>query len=243
MNKVSLFLVSFGLFFSTQSIANSSLPNGRHISVLGHAQVEASPDLAIVTFDVRQLESSSLAAKSAVDKRVNDFLGKLSAFSIDEKNISASNISVEPSYSYIKNKQQLMGYTAKRQLKITLNDVEKLNEMLDTALGAKINQIRNIELKSSQQEVMQDEALQLAVENAKHQGLSLASAFGAKLGAVYSINSIKQHNQFRYGANQNSEHIQVSRNSDTSSKEGQYLQSNIIYSASIHATFDLTIKK
>lgn len=243
MNKLSLLLMSIGVIFSTQSIANSSLPDGRHITVLGHAQVESNPDLAIISFEVRQLESTSLEAKSVVDKRVNNFLIKLSKFSIDKKNISASNIRVEPSYSYVKNKQQLMGYTAKRQLKVTLSDITKLNDLMDTALGEKINQIKNIELKSSQEQKMQDEALQLAVENAKQQGRSLANAFGAQLGSVYSVNTIKQHNLYRYGANQDSEHVKLSRSSDEHSAPGQYLQSNIVYSASIHATFDLTIKK
>lgn len=232
------------LGFSFLSFANTSLPNNRHISVVGSAQLKVIPDIAVIFLDVESLKTLSLEAKKDVDDRVNNFLDGLEQFNIDEENISASSISTEPHYSYTKNnKQELDGYTAHRNLKVTLKDIKYLNDFMDFALSVKINKIHNIEFKSSKAIALKDEVNALAVKNAKEIGSSLANAFDAKLGKIYSINSSSNKTQNRYGANSNIERIALSGSRiNNPSRPGKYLQENIVFSASISVVFDLEVK-
>jgi hypothetical protein len=232
------------LAFSSFSYANSSLPDNRHISIIGSAQLEAKPDIAVIKLEVESLKTKSIDAKKDVDERINNFLVGLAKFKIDEANISASSISTQPNYSYSNyNKQELDGYTANRNIKVTLNDIKRLNALMDFALSVKIDQISSIELKSSKEDSLKDEVNALAVKNAKEKGKSLANAFDAKLGKIYSINSTSNNSRYRYGSNSDIERIELTGSQiGKPSRPGKYLQENIVFSASISVVFDLEVK-
>ncbi|MFT6917647.1 MAG: hypothetical protein ACJA2G_000249 [Cognaticolwellia sp.] len=176
--------------FSTLDFSNTSLPSNRHINVTGSAQMLAMPDIAVVYLNVESEQKSSLAVKKEVDERVNNLLNGLTDFDVDEKNVLASNISTEVRYAYNRDERnKIEGYVARRTLTVTLKNIEKLNAFMDFALRVKINAIRNIELKSSNEKQLQQEVNALAVEHAKSRGQLLAKAFGVNLGTIYSINA------------------------------------------------------
>lgn len=222
--------------------ANSPLPDNRHISITGKAQLKAKPDTVVVSLEVESLKSESAQAKKEVDDRVNDFLAGINKFGIDKDNVSASNISTRPSYRYSGNKQVLEGYRASRSLKVTFNAIDKLSDFMDFALEVEINQIRNVEFKSSKEEELKQEVLALAVKDAKQKGKSLAAAFDAKLGKIYSINSSANHYRNSYGANDSIERMEISGVTyNKPASPGQYLKKNIIFSSSINVVFDLDV--
>ncbi len=238
------YLLLLSLFsFSAMTFANSPLPNHRHIAVVGTAELEAKPDIAVVSFSLHSEQNSSQAAKKDVDDRVNLFLDGLDKFDIDEDNVSASSISTQPVYTYAKgNKRQVDGYSANRELKVTLNDITRLSDLMDFALSVKINSIGNINMKSSKETALKDEVNALAVKNAKEKGKSFAKAFDAKLGNIYSINLNSSNNMARFGRNRATEMITVSgMKLNESGSKGQYLQENIVFSASVSVVFDLEV--
>ncbi len=238
------YLLVFALLTSSYvTFANGSLPNNRHVFIVGSAQLNAKPDIAVISLAVESLKSQSLDAKREVDDRVNHFLDGLAQFDINEDNVSASSISAQPNYRYnANNKKEVDGYIAKRTLKVTLNNLKHLNGFMDFALSKKINEIRNIELKSSNADALKDEVNALAVANAKAKGRSLAKAFDAKLGKIYSINSTSNSSRYRYGANHDVEHMDITAlRSSQPDRAGKYLQENIIFSASISVVFDLEV--
>lgn len=234
-------MVTLLLSFCSFTFANNSLPTHRHISVTGSAELMTMPDIAVIHLNVESEQKTSLDAKKEVDLRVNNLLDGLTKFDVNEDNVSASNISTEIRRSYNRGEQDTIeGYIARRTLKITLNDIDKLNAFMDFALSVKINAIRNIELKSSNEKKLQQEVNALAVSNAKSKGKSLANAFDAELGAIYSINASSNQNYHRYGAN-NEGYKMRSSMADNAAQPGRYLQENIVFSATIDVVFDLKL--
>ena len=236
-----LLLTALSLSVTSAAFANNSLPNNRHIAVTGNAEMMAMPDIAVLHLNVESMQKTSLDAKKEVDERVNNLLDGLSKFSIDEANVSASNISTEVRRSYNRGEtDKIEGYVARRTLKVTLNNIDNLNAFMDFALSVKIDAIRNIELKSSKEGQLQKEVNALAVKNAQSEGQSLANAFGAKLGAIYSINASSNQSHHRFGAN-NERFARSASMADTSAKPGRYLQENMVFSATISVVFDLEL--
>ena len=235
LSLVILFLCSF------LSYANSSLPSNPHIAIEGKAKVDAMPDIAIISFEVRSHKATSLEAKKEIDEKVNKFLSGLNDFGIDESNISASSISTEPHYTYLIGEPKSDGFDASRNLKVTLKNINKLSSFVDFALKSKINELQNIELTSSKIANFKKQVNELAIQNAKEKGASLAKAFGAKLGKIYSINTYKESSKYGYGRNGvvveyfNGPRVRLN-------KPGKYLQENITFSASINVVFDLDVK-
>lgn len=239
MKKITL----LALCFLTQpTFAATHLPDHRHVSVTGQAEMTAIPDIAEITLALHSKQATSLAAKQDVDRRVNTLLNGLADFNINQKNVSASNLTTQVNYDYRSNQnKKVIGYTARRTIKVTLKQLNKLNDFMDFALKVKVNEIQHIEMKSSKQAQLQDEVNALAVENAKQKGRSLANAFGAALGHIYSINASNNHHFYRYGANQDTELMQASKVAAPMQK-GRYLQENIVFNASIDVVFDLKTK-
>ncbi|WP_287244827.1 SIMPL domain-containing protein, partial [Pseudoalteromonas sp.] len=225
---------------SSSAMAATSLPDNRHIVVKGEAVVRTAPDRADITLEFEAVKAESVQAKQQVDAQVNELLAGLNNFSIDEKSISAGRIFVEPNMRYDENDNQVKdGFRATRKVKVSLKKLSLLDGFLNFALKVGVNQIEQIQLLSTKASDYEQAALDKAVANAKQQGSRLASAFEAKLGRVYSIQSQEVGSHFGYGSNTNIERIMVTGSRINTVPEGKYLQESITFRASVNVVFDL----
>ena len=228
---------------SSSAMAASSLPDNHHIVVKGEAVVRTAPDRADITLEFEAVKSESVQAKQQVDAQVNELLAGLNKFSIDEKSISAGRIFVEPNMRYDVNDNQVKdGFRATRKVKVSLKKLSLLDGFLNFALKVGVNQIDQIQLLSTKASDYEQAALDKAVANAKQQGSSLANAFEAKLGRVYSIQSQEVGSHFGYGSNTNIERIMVTGSRINTVPEGKYLQESITFRASVNVVFDLVVE-
>ncbi|MEM6510504.1 MAG: SIMPL domain-containing protein [Pseudomonadota bacterium] len=228
---------------SSSAMAATSLPDNRHIVVKGEAVVRTAPDRADITLEFEAVKAESVQAKQQVDAQVNELLAGLNNFSIDEKSISAGRIFVEPNMRYDENDNQVKdGFRASRKVKVSLKKLFLLDGFLNFALKVGVNQIEQIQLLSTKASDYEQAALDKAVANAKQQGSSLASAFEAKLGRVYSIQSQEIGSHFGYGSNTNIERIMVTGSRINTVPEGKYLQESINFRASVNVVFDLVVE-
>lgn len=224
-------------------MAATSLPDNRHIVVKGEAVVRTAPDRADITLEFEAVKAESVQAKQQVDAQVNELLAGLNNFSIDEKSISAGRIFLEPNMRYDENDNQVKdGFRATRKVKVSLKKLSLLDGFLNFALKVGVNQIEQIQLLSTKASDYEQAALDKAVANAKQQGSSLASAFEAKLGRVYSIQSQEIGSHFGYGSNTNIERIMVTGSRINTVPEGKYLQESITFRASVNVVFDLVVE-
>lgn len=228
---------------SSSAMAATSLPDNRHIVVKGEAVVRTAPDRADITLEFEAVKAESVQAKQQVDTQVNELLAGLNNFSIDEKSISAGRIFLEPNMRYDENDNQVKdGFRATRKVKVSLKKLSLLDGFLNFALKVGVNQIEQIQLLSTKASDYEQAALDKAVANAKQQGSSLASAFEAKLGRVYSIQSQEIGSHFGYGSNTNIERIMVTGSRINTVPEGKYLQESITFRASVNVVFDLVVE-
>ena len=228
---------------SSSAMAATSLPDNRHIVVKGEAVVRTAPDRADITLEFEAVKAESVQAKQQVDAQVNELLAGLNKFSIDQKSISAGRIFVEPNMRYDENDNQVKdGFRATRKVKVSLKKLSLLDGFLNFALKVGVNQIEHIQLLSTKASDYEQAALDKAVANAKQQGSSLASAFEAKLGRVYSIQSQEVGSHFGYGSNTNIERIMVTGSRINTVPEGKYLQESITFRASVNVVFDLVVE-
>ncbi|WP_462180324.1 SIMPL domain-containing protein [Pseudoalteromonas gelatinilytica] len=228
---------------TSSAMAATSLPDNRHIVVKGEAVVRTAPDRADITLEFEAVKAESVQAKQQVDAQVNELLAGLNKFSVDEKSISAGRIFVEPNMRYDENDNQVKdGFRATRKVKVSLKKLSLLDGFLNFALKVGVNQIEQIQLLSTKASDYEQAALDKAVANAKQQGSSLASAFEAKLGRVYSIQSQEVGSHFGYGSNSNIERIMVTGSRINAVPEGKYLQESITFRASVNVVFDLVLE-
>ncbi|MFY8350455.1 SIMPL domain-containing protein [Pseudoalteromonas sp. SSM20] len=238
-----LFYLSL-LALSSFAFANSPLPNHRHIAITGYGETSVKPDIAILHLSVEHTDKKSAEAKAEVDKRFNALLKGLKKFDIKESDIVASRIATSPRYEYSQEqrKQLHVGYSANRTIKVTVNDLNLLSDVMDLALSVEVNQIQHLEMASSKEEELQQKAVELAIENAKSNGAALANAFGASLGKVYSIDA-QNHEQIRHYSNMEKMGSARMISADMGSvSPGTYLQDELTFKATINVVFDIKSK-
>jgi uncharacterized protein YggE len=156
------------------------------VSVEGHGSITERPDTAVVAFGIYGLNQDLRTAKSAVDAAVARMIKLADTLGMDRKDISSTLLNVTPHYSEDTN-HKFLGYEVTRSVDVTLRDLTKLDELTDGAVQAGANRDFNISLKLSNAAALRERAVALAVEDAKAQGLRMASAFGMRLGPVRSI--------------------------------------------------------
>ena len=164
------------------------LPNGPHVVTSGTASVDAVPDIAKLAIEVNVSAKDAASAKKQADDRVAQYLTFLQQSGIEKKDINAANLRTQPEYEYLKDgKTQLKGYIAVRQVDVTLRKLDKMNELLDGALKAGLNEIRSVSLGVANPEAYKDKARKAAIDDAVRQAKLLAEGFSSKLGPVYSV--------------------------------------------------------
>ncbi|MFH4433570.1 oxidative stress defense protein [Vibrio diabolicus] len=189
------FLLASALSLTSASVLASS-PEFAHVTTTGYGEVIATPDMA--TFSVKVVDTTMTAeqAKQSVDKTVEQFLKNLSDAGLSKDNVTSSNLYLAPQYHYPKSgKAELVGYRASRSIDVTVTDLKNLNQYLDMALEAGINQVDNIQLKVSNQAEYQQKARMAAIQDAREKAASLATGFEKKLGDVWQINYRQMHVQ------------------------------------------------
>ncbi|MCS0447555.1 oxidative stress defense protein [Vibrio diabolicus] len=189
------FLLASALSLTSASVLANS-PEFAHVTTTGYGEVIATPDMA--TFSVKVVDTTMTAeqAKQSVDKTVEQFLKNLSDAGLSKDNVTSSNLYLAPQYHYPKSgKAELVGYRASRSIDVTVTDLKNLNQYLDIALEAGINQVDNIQLKVSNQAEYQQKARMAAIQDAREKAASLATGFEKKLGDVWQINYRQMHVQ------------------------------------------------
>ncbi|HHX8579039.1 TPA: oxidative stress defense protein [Vibrio diabolicus] len=189
------FLLASALSLTSASVLANS-PEFAHVTTTGYGEVVATPDMA--TFSVKVVDTTMTAeqAKQSVDKTVEQFLKNLSDAGLSKDNVTSSNLYLAPQYHYPKSgKAELVGYRASRSIDVTVTDLKNLNQYLDMALEAGINQVDNIQLKVSNQAEYQQKARMAAIQDAREKAASLATGFEKKLGDVWQINYRQMHVQ------------------------------------------------
>ncbi len=188
--KVNLYSYLFTSTLCLTSIpALAITPEFAHITTTGYGEVVAAPDMA--TFSVKVVDTTMTAerAKQSVDETVDEFLKKLSAAGLSKDSITSSNLYLAPQYHYPKSgKPELVGYRATRGINVMVTDLSHLNDYLDMAIQAGINQVDNIQLKVSNQAEFQLKARMAAIKDAQESAASLASGFDKKLGEIWRVN-------------------------------------------------------
>ncbi|PKG78568.1 oxidative stress defense protein [Shewanella sp. Actino-trap-3] len=198
MNRPLLISILSGVLFTLTAASSLSTLQAAelsfaHIETEGTSTIEAPADMAIINVQVSIEADSAKAAKDKADDAVSQFMQRLLNAGIDKKHIQSANLQLNPQYSYVQNEpRKLTGYSANRQMTVTVMDLNSLNELLDSALVEGINNVNNIELKSSQEAQIIAQARQAAINDAKQKAQSLAKGFGEQIAGVWQVRYFPQ---------------------------------------------------
>jgi uncharacterized protein len=162
----------------------------RTISISGHGEVRAVPDVASISIGVTTQGATAREALDGNTKAMKALLDTLKQAGIDARDMATSNFSVGPRLDYGNNNGQppkVVGYDVNNMVTVTVRKIDDLGGLLDVAVSTGSNTINGISFSVTKPDAMLDEARKAAVTDARHKAEIYAAAGGFKLGDIITV--------------------------------------------------------
>lgn len=178
---LALALPSLGQSSSAPSASNSH----RTVKVTGSAIIRSQPDEATISIGVQTQDRTANQALRDNAAKMAKAINAVVAAGVSRSDIATSSISLYPNYD--SSGRAVSSYIAMNQVDVTVRDLARVGQVIDRAVAAGANLTGGITFKLSDQNKGRAAALAAAVQDARAEAEALASAAGAHLGEVVSI--------------------------------------------------------
>lgn len=196
MKTKSIFVVAIAvlaLVVSACAPAAGGQAAQRSLSVAGAGTAYLVPDIAYIYLGVHTELPSASEAVTANNAQTQQMIEALTGFGIDAKDIRTTNFSIYPFDKY----DTLTGtptgekyYSVDNTVYLTVRDLDKLGDLLDTVVSAGANTVNSIQFDVADKDAALKTAREDAMKNAAKQAQELAEAAGLQLGEIQTISFI-----------------------------------------------------
>lgn len=192
-NKILFLLAVLGLgailaACGPSAITLQSQPTQRTVTVTGTGMVTLTPDIAYIYIGVETQNSTAAQAVSENNSKAQAVITAIKGFGVADKDIKTTDFSIYPQQQYDPNgKLTAITYRVDNTVYVTVRDLNKLGDLLDTVVQSGANTINSIQFDLADKTQALSQARQAAVDNARKQADELTSATGVKLGDVLTI--------------------------------------------------------
>lgn len=188
MKNLLVLLLCFTVLSIMTTTAFAAETKSPTLSVNGEGIVEAAPDRAAISIGVVTQDKDAARAQSANAKAAQDVINSIVALGVERKNINTSDYSFRPTYRQEANRQSILsGYEVRNTVHVMLDDLELVGKVIDTALNHGANNIDSLDFGIKNRKKLQDEALVLAIRDARQRADLVARELGKTITGVQDI--------------------------------------------------------
>ncbi|MEP0805243.1 MAG: SIMPL domain-containing protein [Chloroflexota bacterium] len=162
----------------------------RTISVSGAGTAYLVPDIAYIYVGVHTEKPSASEAVNENNAQTQKMIQALRDFGIEAKDIRTTNFSIYPFDKYDPVTGASTGekyYSVDNTVYVTVRDLDKLGELLDTVIAAGANTVNSVQFDVADKDAALKQARADAVKDAEAKARELADAAGVSLGDLQNI--------------------------------------------------------
>ena len=163
------------------------VPEPPVVVATGEAIVKRAPDRAFVAIAAESRARTSREAQRVNAEAMTAVLARLKAAGLAGDAIQTTGYDIQPEFDYGNGKQTLRGYVARNAIEVRVDDLPKLGEILDIAVGAGATSVAGVRFDLKDRSGAEREALQAAVEDARARANAAAAGAGMKVDRVVRI--------------------------------------------------------
>jgi uncharacterized protein YggE len=163
------------------------LAAGWGIVVTGEGKMRVTPDQAVLTVGVVTTGESSQEVMAENSAAMNRVISTLKREGVDEKDIKTQSVNVWPEFDYGREGEQrelptILGYRAENRVSVTIRDIGKTGEVIDSAVASGANQLYGLSFTMSEEasKNLRTQVLREAVFDATDKAQVIADAIGAE---------------------------------------------------------------
>jgi hypothetical protein len=169
-----------------QSSAGSAAE--RSISVVGSAQIPVTPDVAYISIGVHTEDVEVAVAVETNKEQIERVTEALRSFGVADADIQTTNFNLYTADQYdLEGQKTGTRYVVDNTVYVTFRETESLGEILDQVIVSGANSIYGISFDLADRTAINQEAREMALEDARTQAEALAGYAGVTLGEIHSI--------------------------------------------------------
>ena len=174
---------------AVSATAQSTAPNPDLPVVVasGEAVVKKAPDRAFVAIAAESRAKTSREAQRMNAEAMTAVLAKLKASGLAGDAIQTTGYDLQPEFDYANGRQTLKGYLARNSVEVRVDDLPKLGDTLDIAVGAGATSVTGVRFDLKDRSGAEREALQHAVEDARARATAAVAGAGMKIERIVRI--------------------------------------------------------
>ncbi|NIM60051.1 MAG: DUF541 domain-containing protein [Candidatus Aminicenantes bacterium] len=161
------------------------------IIVAGKGVVKINPDVAYLWMGAEKTENNAEEAQKVVTQKINDILASLDKMKIPKDKIETTRVVLQTEYKYDKGKRTLVGYTARNQIKVTVDKLDNLGKIIDISIASGATNITNIMFSVKEEAPHKKSALKKAFDDAKAKAEIIAKASDLILTRIQRIQEVE----------------------------------------------------
>lgn len=165
------------------------------IEVYGEGMYSVEPDRAQVTLGVTTENKSLDVSQNEAALIMKNIMNSLLGLGITKENMKTVEYRIDPQYDYQEGKQILRGYKTTHLIQVTIDQVARTGQVIDTAVNHGANTVQNVVFNLAHPESYYNQALTLALKNAQQKAFIISQSLGIALTPIPSaIEEIPQAN-------------------------------------------------
>lgn len=166
------------------------------ISVYGSGEIYQAPDIARVSFTVREESEKVVEAQNKLNTKIKASLDAVRKLGIEEDYIKTENYNSSPKYEWQNQypcnhnygcddgKSVIIGYEFSQSVTLTIHNLEIIDEILGALGQAEVSDIQGPNFAIENEDDLKAEARKDAIDEARTKAEALARDLGVTLGRI-----------------------------------------------------------
>ena len=173
---------------STSGPTGSSAKNTRQVTVVGAGEVQGTPDTLTVNASIEFVAPDVSGAMNQTSDRQKAVIDALVGSGIDRKDISTSNVSLQPQFAG-GDSTTIIGYRASNSIDVKIRKLDSASQALASIIstGGDATRINSVNYSIDDDSQLVKDARARAFNDAKDRAQQYAQLSGLGLGKVISI--------------------------------------------------------
>ncbi|MGA8330844.1 MAG: SIMPL domain-containing protein [Mycobacterium sp.] len=190
--------MTFGLVLASALAATSAAcdnapqragDNPRQVTVVGSGHVQGVPDTLTAEVGIEFIAPDVTAAMNQTNARQQAVIDALAGAGVDRKDISTTNVTLQPQFDNAANTNTITGYRAANSIRVKIQPAESASRVLALIVGTggPATRINSVSYSIGDDSQLVKDARARAFQDAKDRAEQYAELSGLGLGKITSI--------------------------------------------------------
>lgn len=177
------------------------------ITITGHGEIQAVPDIANVSFTIKKEAKTVKDAQAQVKAIEAKVLESLSINKVSLSDTKTTNASFNPKYEYknvvcnqynCPSNSVIVGYEAYESISLKIRDVDSVGKIIEDLGTVGVTELSGPNFTVDKEDVIKAQSRKRAINDAKLKAKVLANDLGIHLGNMTSFNESGNYPTFMY---------------------------------------------